>query len=506
MSSPRDSGCYASNENLLNKDGSQRSPGSTSSRDSSQTASTTKDHRGDLDTGSSSGRSKTDTDSAVSSSPTEKQTDTDQSASERPSEETVIPQGTPPQAGSSGAALNNNLCSGSGNNNNNNTNHQTSEMETSSSADSVKSVIKDIVCTLSAEGMQVERTHTSSYHSEGSEYTQEDREVFAITNGTNIVAPQKTVVEVTKEETASKEPIPSSSPSKKAKAVSNSLKETEVLENGHISNSSSVSSMSSDGTPISSKTSVVAKNKEQVLPSGASPRDNGSGSSEGKSTDGASNGVAEASPRRRNRPKPLPPKRTTSQLSTPVTSPVTSPRSGGQVKKPPPVPKRHGRSESQGSPAPGSPQGVPSSPKCMSPSLRDASTQSMKQEVVLTSSQRNASTQSSGRGESHGSGKMEATTKSSPMQAVKHHHGKALHSPTHKQLASFRAGGGGGGGSSQAVQKPMHRQTSLISKRRPRPISATLESVVVAKLEDEMIDLTQLPYTDKVNNSIGFPS
>ncbi|CAH1799687.1 unnamed protein product [Owenia fusiformis] len=44
---------------------------------------------------------------------------------------------------------------------------------------------------------------------------------------------------------------------------------------------------------------------------------------------------------------------------------------------------------------------------------------------------------------------------------------------------------------------PSKRQPQLGTRRRPRPLSVSLEGVVAAKLEDEMIDLTKTPYTDE---------
>lgn len=43
------------------------------------------------------------------------------------------------------------------------------------------------------------------------------------------------------------------------------------------------------------------------------------------------------------------------------------------------------------------------------------------------------------------------------------------------------------------------RHDSLVAKRNPRPISLSLEAMVVAKLEDERIQLTEPPYTDRVS-------
>ncbi len=42
------------------------------------------------------------------------------------------------------------------------------------------------------------------------------------------------------------------------------------------------------------------------------------------------------------------------------------------------------------------------------------------------------------------------------------------------------------------------RHESLLAKRKPRPMSVSVESLLVAKLESEDIDLTEPPYTDKV--------
>ena len=46
---------------------------------------------------------------------------------------------------------------------------------------------------------------------------------------------------------------------------------------------------------------------------------------------------------------------------------------------------------------------------------------------------------------------------------------------------------------------PPPRQPNLPAKRLSRPLSVTLESLIVAKLETEHIDLTSPPYTDEVS-------
>ena len=48
------------------------------------------------------------------------------------------------------------------------------------------------------------------------------------------------------------------------------------------------------------------------------------------------------------------------------------------------------------------------------------------------------------------------------------------------------------------TSRPVTRHESILSKRRPKPVSVTLEALVVAKMEADCIDLEQLPYTDEV--------